>query len=103
MPDPEREVEPVVAAPIVTRGAASIRGVLDELRQPEYLQLLGKSVGAGLAVGMIGRRIPQIALPAALLGGIYVGMELAAYLVDQARHDEIGPWIETKEVTDGNG
>ena len=92
---------PVHAMPIETRAAASIRGVLDELREPAYLQLLGKSVGTGVAVGMIARRIPAIGLPVALLGGIYVGMELAAYVAEQSRTDALGPWIDTKEIDDG--
>lgn len=94
---------PAYVAPIETRAAASIRGLLDDLREPAYLELLGKSVGTGLAVGMIARRIPAIALPLAMLGGIYVGLELAAYVADQARAHEIGPWIDadTKEIDDG--
>ena len=91
------------AVPLAPHGAASIRGVLDQLREPAYLQLLGKSVGTGFAVGMIARRVPAIALPLAMLGGIYVGMEIAAYVADQALAEELGPWIDasTREIDDG--
>ena len=102
MTDHDRPIVPrVTAAPIETRAAASIRGVLDELREPAYLQLLGKSVGTGLAVGLVARRIPAIGLPVALLGGIYVGLELAAYIAEQGRH-EIGPWIDAEALQEGS-
>ena len=91
------------AVPLVHQGAASIRSVLDELRSPEYLRLAGRSIGTGFAVGMIARRVPAIALPLAMLGGIYVGMEIAAYVADQALAEELGPWIDasTREIDDG--
>lgn len=49
-----------------------------------YQKLLGKAIGTGLAVGRLGRLAPGYAVPLALLGGMYIGLELAAYLAEQA-------------------
>lgn len=89
------------ARPVVHRPPAdAIRGVLAEMSTPEYLTLLGKSVGAGLAVGVLAKRIPALAVPVALIGGIYLGMEIAAYIAEEDRKATIGPVIdvEAKEL-----
>lgn len=81
--------------------ANAIRDVLDALKEPAYLELLGKSVGVGWTVGILVRRIPALAVPIALVGGIYLGMEIAAYVADEEHKAQIGPFIDVKEVDGG--
>ncbi len=92
---------PEVARAIVPQHAAAIREVLAEMAKPAYLELLGKGVGTGIAVGILARRIPALGLPLALAGGIYIGMEMAAYIADEERKEQLGPWIDTREIDDG--
>ena len=47
---------------------------------PRYVRLLGKATATGIGAGILARRVPALGLPIALLAGIYVGLELAAYL-----------------------
>ena len=72
---------------------------------PRYLRLLGKAVGAGIGAGMLARRVPAIGLPVALLTGIYVGLELAAYLAEAGSPgadaiDAVA--IDREEITHGD-
>ena len=63
-----------------------------------YLQLLGKAAGTGIAVGTIGRRLPAMAAPLALVGGMYLGLELARWITQQHEAEEIGPYIDATSL-----
>ena len=76
----------------------AISAVLDLFHDRSYLTLLGKSVGTGIAVGTIGRRLPAVAVPVALLGGMYLGLELARWITQQHEAEEIGPYIEATSL-----
>ncbi|MDA8312847.1 MAG: hypothetical protein M0Z46_19990 [Actinomycetota bacterium] len=71
---------------------------------PRYVRLLGKATGAGIGAGILARRVPALGLPIALLAGIYLGLELAAYLAEAgAPADAIDAVaIEREEITRGD-
>lgn len=76
----------------------AIGQLLDLFHDRSYLQLLGKAAGTGIAVGTIGRRLPAMAAPLALLGGMYLGLELARWITQQHEAEEIGPYIEATSL-----
>ena len=80
MPDPVLAVEVVRPSPsLAIRQAAAL------FHDRRYQLLLGKAIGTGIGAGVVARRLPALAAPVALLAGIYVGLELAAYLTDEAQ------------------
>lgn len=54
--------------------------LLAEMKRPEYLALAGKAVGCGIGVGILGRYIPAVAVPAAFLAGVYFALEIVDYM-----------------------
>lgn len=55
------------------------------MREPAYVKLLGKAVGAAFGTSLIVRRLPpQLAMPMVLMTGIYVGLEMAAWMEEEA-------------------
>lgn len=84
-------------------GAADIRAAADLFHDPDYLALLGKAGGAAFGAGILARRLPALAAPIALLAGIYVGLELAAYLTRTDAPDRAiaARVIEIEETTHG--
>lgn len=64
--------------------SAAIREASALFHDRRYLTLLGKATGTGVAAGILARKLPAFGLPIALLAGIYVGLELAAYMAEQA-------------------
>ncbi len=63
--------------------SAAIREATALFHDRRYLTLLGKATGTGVAAGILARKLPAFGLPIALLAGIYVGLELAAYMADE--------------------
>lgn len=86
--------------------AAAIREAAALFHDRRYLQVLGKATGAGLAAGLLARKVPAIGLPVALVAGIYVGLELAAYLAEADERSAIDvpsrPVIDIPEDTDAD-
>ncbi len=75
-------------------GDAGVRDLVAILREPAYMKLLGKAVGAGLVTGQIVRRLPpQVAMPMVLMTGIYIGLEMAAWMEEEAASRK-GPVID---------
>lgn len=75
-------------------GEAGIRDVVATMREPAYLKLLGKCVSGGIGVGLLARRLPpQLQLPIALIAGIYLGLEMAAWMEEEAAAKK-GPVID---------
>jgi hypothetical protein len=75
-------------------GDAGIGELVATMREPSYVRLLGKAVGASLATGVIVRRLPpQVAMPMVLITGIYIGLEMAAWMEEQATAQK-GPVID---------
>jgi hypothetical protein len=91
----ERRVQ--VPTPVEHRGT-DLRAVLAEMRSPEYLRLVGKGIGVGGAIGLLGRRLPQFAVPAAFLGGVYFAFEMMDYMQAAERRDTLGPVVEAKAI-----
>jgi hypothetical protein len=78
----------------VFSGDAGIRDLVATMREPSYLKLLGKCLGSGIGVSMVARRLPpQLQLPVALIAGIYVGLEMAAWMEEEAAKSR-GPVID---------
>lgn len=88
------EVTPLSRTP----ASRAIGEVLDLFRDRSYLELLSKSISTGAAVGIIARRVPAIGIPIALLGGMYVGLEMARWITEQHEQHEIGPYIDTESL-----
>jgi hypothetical protein len=84
----------------VFSGDAGIRDLVETMREPRYLKLLGKCLGGGMGAGLLARRLPpQLALPVALMAGIYIGLEMAAWMEEEAAANR-GPVIDvTPEPT----
>lgn len=81
-------------------GDAGIGQLVAEMRDPAYVRLLGKGIATGVGAGLIIRRLPpQVAAPVLLLAGIYFGLEMAAYLEEDAISRK-GPIIDAT-ATDG--
>lgn len=78
-------------------GDAGIGELLALMREPSYLKLVGKALGAGTSVGLFAKRFPQMAAPMALMAGVYLGLEFAAWLEEDAQRTR-GPVID---VTSG--
>jgi hypothetical protein len=93
------EVTPLSRTP----ASRAIGEVLDLFHDRSYLKLLSKSISTGAAVGIIARRVPAIALPVALLGGMYVGLEMARWITEQHEQHEIGPYIDTESLEQEHG
>lgn len=75
-------------------GEAGIRDLVGAMREPAYLKLLGKCLGTGMGAGLLVRRLPpQLAAPVALIAGIYVGLEMAAWMEEEAASRR-GPVID---------
>ena len=66
--------------------AQGARTMLAELRSPAYLKLCGKCFAIGIGVGNIARRRPDLAAAAGLIGGMYIGLSMAAYIGDKREH-----------------
>jgi hypothetical protein len=77
------EPRPVVEVARASK-AVAIRDAAALFHDPRYLKVLGKATGTGLAAGILARKAPALGLPIALVAGIYVGLELAAYLAEDA-------------------
>lgn len=54
--------------------------LLAEMKSPEYLKLCGKAIGTGTGIGLLSRYVPQVAVPAAFLAGVYFALELVEYM-----------------------
>jgi hypothetical protein len=79
-------------------GDAGIRELVQMMREPRYLKLLGKCMGTGAGMGLLARRLPpQLALPVALVAGIYIGLEMAAWMEEEAAAKR-GPVIDVTPV-----
>jgi hypothetical protein len=66
-------------------GDAGIGELVATMREPSYMRLLGKSIATGAGVGLLARRLPpQVALPVVLVAGIYLGLEMAAWMEEEA-------------------
>ena len=75
--------DPVSAAEVIhTSRSAAIREAAALFHDRKYQRVLGKAIGTGVGAGLLARRFPTLGGPIALLAGIYVGLELAAYLAD---------------------
>lgn len=75
-------------------GNAGIRELVATMREPRYLKLLSKCLGGGFTAGLVARRLPpQLALPVALITGIYIGLEMAAWMEEEAAASR-GPVID---------
>jgi hypothetical protein len=62
---------------------------LELMKQPSYLKLLGKCLTTGAGVGILARKLPpQLALPAALVAGVYIGLEMAAWMEEENAKDQ---------------
>lgn len=79
-------------------GRAGIAELVETMKQPAYLKLLGKCLGTGLGAGLITRRLPAFAGPIALVAGIYVGLEMAAYMEEEAKRKAAVPVIDATAV-----
>ena len=91
------------AVEIRRAGAADLHAAAALFHDRRYLTLLGKATGAGIGAGILARKVPAIGLPVALLAGIYVGLELAAYLTEEtapAAIDAVA--IDREEITHGD-
>lgn len=82
-------------------GDAGIGALVQTMREPAYLKLLGKCMGTGIGTGLLLRRLPpQFALPVALVAGMYLGLEMAAWMEEDAKAKRLGPVIDvTPEPT----
>jgi hypothetical protein len=92
------------------RGDAGVRDLVATMRESSYLKLLGKCLGGGMATGLIVRRLPpQLALPIALMAGIYIGLEMAAWMEEEAAKErdrdvidasvvDVAPALDTEAV-----
>ena len=77
--------DPVPAAEVVhTSRSAAIREASALFHDRKYQVVLGKAISIGVGAGILARRFPALGGPIALLAGIYVGLELAAYVADAA-------------------
>jgi hypothetical protein len=75
-------------------GDAGIGELVAGIKDPAYVKLLGKCVGGGLVTAQIVRRLPsQVAMPIVLVTGIYIGLEMAAWLEEEATKRK-GPVID---------
>lgn len=84
---------PAIKLPAIS-GEAGIRDLVVAMREPRYLRLLGKCAGGGMAAGVLAKRLPpQLALPVALVAGIYIGLEMAAWMEEEAAAKR-GPVID---------
>lgn len=84
----------VVNLPVKISGRAGISETLEAMKEPSYLKLMGKAVGTSLGAGLALRRLPPaLAGPAVLLAGIYIGLEMAAWMEEEAQRKS-GPMID---------
>lgn len=74
-------------------GNAGVRELVAVMREPAYLRLLGKCMGAGVGLGVVARRMPQAAVPLAFVAGMYVALEIAGWLEEEAERAK-GPVID---------
>ena len=74
-------------------GDAGIGELLAVMREPSYLKLAGKAMGTGVSVGLFAKRFPQMGVPMALMAGIYLGLEFAAWMEEDAQRKR-GPVID---------
>jgi len=82
----------------VFSGDGGVGEVVAVMRQPSYLRLVGKCLGGTLGVGLAVRRLPpQVAMPLVLVTGIYVGLEMAAWMEEEAKAAK-GPVIDATAV-----
>jgi hypothetical protein len=83
--------------PVIT-GNAGIGDLVATMREPRYLELLGKCVSTGFGAGVLMRRLPSgLAAPVVLLAGIYIGLEMAAWMEEEAAAKR-GPVIDVTPV-----
>ena len=76
-------------------GDAGVRELVATMREPAYVKLLGKALGAAVGTGMIVRRLPpQLAMPMVLMTGMYIGLEMAAWMEEDAAKRKRGPVID---------
>jgi hypothetical protein len=81
-------------SPPVPTFDAGVRDLVATMREPAYLKLLGKAAGAAFGTGLIIRRLPpQVAMPMVLMTGIYIGLEMAAWMEEEAASHK-GPMID---------
>lgn len=79
----------------VFSGEAGIRDVVRVMREPAYVRLMGKCAGGGLALGVLSRRLPPaVAVPTAMIFGVYVGLATAGWLEEEAARKKHGPVID---------
>ena len=76
-------------------GEGHVGELVDVMREPAYLRLLGKAVGAAFGTSLIVRRLPpQVAMPMVLMTGIYIGLEMASWMEQDAIARKRGPVID---------
>src|ERR1700730_233472 len=82
-----------VKMPVIS-GEAGIRDLVRQMREPAYVKLLGKCIGTGVGLGLLAKRLPpQLALRMVLVGGMYLGLEMAAWMEEEAAAKR-GPVID---------
>ena len=73
-------------------GDAGVGELVATMRQPAYVKLIGKALGASMATSLLVRRLPpQVAMPIVLMTGMYIGLEMAAWMEEDAAARKIGP------------
>ncbi len=71
-------------------GKAGIGELVQMMREPSYLALIGKSVALGVSLRALPR---ELAVPMAVIGGMYLGLEVAAWMEEEANRSA-GPVID---------
>ncbi len=76
-------------------GDAGVGELVATMREPAYVKLLGKAMGAAFGTSLIVRRLPpQVAMPMVLMTGIYIGLEMAAWMEEDAIARKRGPVLD---------
>lgn len=84
-----------IKLPVIS-GDAGIGDLVRMMKEPSYLRLIGKSVALGVGLRAIPR---ELAVPAAVIGGMYLGLEIASWMEEEAKKNK-GPVIDvTPDLT----
>ena len=79
----------------VTSTSSAVRELLATMTEPRTLRLWGKCLSVSYASGVVARRVPALGLPVVLLAGVYIGLEMAAYIAD---NDALGRAIDARVI-----